>query len=699
MDNLLRLLIIDDDLNDAEMMVSTLKSAGLAVRPERAEDEEDLLTKLKHHTPDVIICALGHPSLSLDKVIQSSRQMGRHAPVVAVATSSDTDIVECLELGAHDMVRKNHMDHLRLVITRALAFQQQWRSLKVLESSLRETERRCKMLLDNARDAIAYVHEGMHLYANPAYLELFGFADIEEIEGIPIMDMVVREEQQKLKECLRQYDDTQNADAHPDSPPQPQELQLKRISGENFSAPMEFSSAIIDGEPCIQILIRSNAGGNTLELEKKLNYLSQRDLITGLYNRQYFLECVQQALGQATQSKANATLIELTVDQFSGIRELVGVAGADLVLSDLGKLLEEACGQSDIVARLEGQAYGILCQHWEMQEILQFTRDLLSRISEHICEVEGRSISFTASIGAAQVDENAPDIDELLSRSHKACEEAATSGGNRTVIYQPKEGEMTQKQLDETWSRRITEAMDSNRLVLLFQPIISLHGEAGERYEVFMRLLNKGGEAISPSQFMPSAERTDLARQLDQWVIGQALSTLAARRKAGYDTVFFIKITGGTLHDPGMVPWIADRLKEHRIPAECAVFQIKVATVVAHLKQARELVKSLKSIHCQFVLDDFGVGLNPFQILQHIPVDYLKVDGSYTRNLAKSIEDQEVLKHLTDTAHSQGKMIIAQQVEEAATLSILWGLGVNFIQGNFLQAPSGALEYDFSSMG
>ncbi|MCG5511917.1 GGDEF domain-containing response regulator [Ectothiorhodospira shaposhnikovii] len=699
MDNLLRLLIIDDNLNDAEMMVSTLKSAGLAVRPERAEDEEDLLAKLKQHPPDVIVCTLGHPSLSLEKVIQASRQMGRHAPVVAVATNPDTDVVECLESGAHDMVRKGHLDHLRLVITRALTFQQQWRSLKSLESSLRETERRCKMLLDNARDAIAYVHEGMHLYANPAYLGLFGFADIEEIEGIPIMDMVVREDQQKLKECLRQHDHSQTEDVPADTTTQTQELQLKSISGESFSADMEFSSAIVDGEPCIQILIRSEAGGNTRELEKKLNYLSQRDLITGLYNRQYFLECLQKSLGQATQGKSNATLIELAVDQFSNIRELVGVAGADLVLSDLGKLLEEACGQSDIVARLEGQAYGILSQHWEMQDILQFTRDLLSRISEHICEVEGRSISITASIGAVQIDENAPDIDELLSRSHKACEEAAASGGNRTIIYQPKEGEMTQKQLDETWSRRIHEAMKGNRLILLFQPLISLHGEAGERYEVFMRLLNEGGEAISPSHFMPSAERTDLARQLDQWVIEQALVTLAARRKAGHDTVFFIKITGGTLHDPGMVPWIAERLKEHRIPAECVVFQIKVATVIAHLKQARDLVKSLKSIHCQFVLDDFGVGINPFQILQHIPVDYLKVDASYTRNLVKSHEDQEVLKHLTNTGHTQGKMIIAQQVEDAATLSVLWGLGVNFIQGNFLQAPSGALEYDFSSMG
>ncbi|MBK1673849.1 two-component system response regulator [Ectothiorhodospira shaposhnikovii] len=699
MDNLLRLLIIDDDLNDAEMVVSTLKSAGLAVRAERAEDEEDLLGKLKNHTPDVIICALGHPSLSLDKVIQSSRQMGRHAPVVAVATSPETDIVECLESGAHDMVPKNQLDHLRLVVIRALTFQHQWRSLKTLESALRESERRSKMLLESSRDAIAYVHEGMHLYANPAYLELFGFTDMDEIEGIPIMDMVVREDQPRLKELLRKYDQGQDMELTADTTSQPQSMQLKNLSGENFSAQMDFSHAIIDGEPCIQIIIGAGKGENTIELEKKLNYLSQRDLITGLYNRQYFLERVQQALGQATQGKSNATLIELAVDQFNNIRDLVGVAGADLVLSDLGKLLEDACGSSDIVARLEGQAYGILSPRWEMQEIAQFTQDLLGQISQHLCEVEGRSISFTASIGAVQIDENAPDIDELLSRSHKACEEAAASGGNRTVIYQPQEGEMTQKQLDETWSGRILDAMQSNRLIMFFQPIISLHGEAGERYEVSMHMLNESGEAIDPNEFMPSAERTSMARDLDQWVISQALGTLATQRKAGKDTIFFIRLTRSTLLDPGMAPWIADQFKEHRLPAECVVFQIKVGTVVAHLKQTRDLVKSLKSIHCQFVLDDFGIGLNPFQILQHIPADYLKVDASYTENLLKNLEDQDVLKHLTDTAHAQGKMIIAQQVEDAATLSVLWGMGVNFIQGNFLQPPSGALEYDFSSMG
>ncbi|MCG5515808.1 MULTISPECIES: GGDEF domain-containing response regulator [unclassified Ectothiorhodospira] len=698
MENIIRLLIIDDDLNDAEMMVSTLKSAGFAVRPERAEDEEELHEKLRSHTPDVIICTLNHPSLTLEKVVEANKSMGRHAPIVAVATSPDVDVVDCMEMGAHDMVQKNRLDHLRYVVTRAAEFQRQWRRLKTYESGLRDTERRCKTLLDSSRDAIAYVHEGMHTYANTSYLELFGYSHLDDIEGIPLMDMVSRENQQALKDFLRAYERNRGQDQDT-SDPKPLDLQIRTAGGESLAVQMEFSPATIEGEPCTQILIR-NRTSNTRELEKQLNYLAQRDLITGLYNRQYFMERLQDAFSKATQGNGNASLIELRIDRFSSIRDTVGVAGGDLVLGDIGKLLEEVCAEDDIVARFDGEAFAILTRQWESETLERFTHGILETIANHICDVEGRSLTCTASMGVAQIDENAPDMNELLSRAQKACQQAAREGnGHHVVIYRPKEREMTQKQLDETWTARISEAIRDNRLHLLYQPVVSLHGESGERYEVFMRLLDENGEAISPAHFMPSAERTDMAKALDRWVINHAVQRLAAQRKDGHETLFFIKITAGSLHDPGMLPWIMERLKEYRIPAECVVFELKENTVVAYLKQAKEFAKALKSVHCQLALEDFGNGLNPFQVLNHFPADYLKVDASFTRNLHSSEENQKAMRQITDTAHSQNRLILAQQVEDANSLSILWGLGINYIQGNFLQPPSENLEYDFSTMG
>jgi multidomain signaling protein FimX len=693
MDNLLRLIIIEPDLNDAEMMISTIKTTGFAVRPERAEDEEDLLEKLQKHSPDVILCALSPASgLTLEDVVAGINQVGRHVPVIAISDGSGHDVVECLQLGAYDMVLKDRLDHLKLVVKRAAEAQGQWRRLKSAESSLREAERRCKNLLDSSRDAIAYVHEGMHIYANKSYLDLFGYTDAEDLEGMPVMDMVDPADQSTMKEFLRSYD------RDGDTPETANSVEI-RVNGpgkEPLAVEMEFTPASIDGEPCTQILIRSQS--NTKDLEKQLSYMAQRDLVTGLFNRQYFMEQLESIFGQTSQGKDSATLVDLRIDSFQEIRELVGVAGSDLVLSDVAKILENHAGDGDVVARFDGEGFAILTPHQDLNEAKAHAEEVLADIAGHICEVDGRSITCTASAGIVQVGENAPDPDELLSRAARACDEAIRGDGNRVEVYRPRKGEMTQRQQDELWVTRISEAVAAERLRLLYQPIVSLHGDIGEHYEVFMRLLDQEGAEISPTEFMPSAERTDMAKVLDRWVISHALQQLAQHRKSGHETSLFVKLTAGSLQEPGMLPWVVERLKEHRIPAQCIVFEMKESTVVNHLKQAKEFVKGLKNMHCRFAVEDFGVGLHPFQLMQHIQPDFLKIDSSFMTRLKNSEENQESIRNITDSAHGINKLVIAPHVEDATGLSILWGIGVNYIQGNFLQTPTDRMDYDFTAM-
>ncbi len=694
MENLLRLIVIDEDINDAEMMISRLKSAGFVVRPDKADNEEELQEKLRHQTPDLVICSLAHTQLSLEKTVALINRMGRRIPVIALAVDDRVDVVSCLELGAQDRVHKSHPEHLKRVVGRTLEGQKHWRQMKKLESALREAERRCKTLLDSSRDAISYVHEGMHIYVNASYLELFGYTDMEDIEGMPLMDLVANEEQKKLKEFLRNYDKAEDESAQTTL----LEIQLRNARNEKFPAEMEFSPASIDGENCTQILIR-NQNTNARQLEKQLNYLSQRDLVTGLYNRQYFIERCNTVLDEAAQGEGNASLAEIRIDGFNIIREQVGVAASDLVLNDIGKILERQCQEErgELVARFEGETFAILLRRWEQKELESFYQAVLQAIANHICDVEGRSITCTVSVGVAQLDENTPDINELLSRTQKSVTQAIKEGGNRLVIYQPKEGEMTQKQLDELWNARISDAIRHQRMRLNFQPIISLHGEGGERYEVFMRMMDDKGELIAPNDFLPSAERSGMAKALDRWVLTQALDKLAEQRHAGKDSTFFIKITAGSLQDPLLLNWLNEKLKEKRIPAPNIVLEMRETTALAYLKQAKEFCKGLKTIQCAFALEEFGGGLNPFQILNQLSVDYLKIDHHFMHKLADSKENQGAIQHITDTAHSLNKLVIAPHIEDAATLSVLWGIGVNYVQGNFMQPPSEKLDYDFST--
>ena len=258
---------------------------------------------------------------------------------------------------------------------------------------------------------------------------------------------------------------------------------------------------------------------------------------------------------------------------------------------------------------------------------------------------------------------------------------------------------MSQKQIDRLWQDRLLNALVESRLSLVFQPIVSLHGDEGERYEVYVRLRDESGEVIAPGEFLPSAERTGVATDIDRWLIRAALEKLASIRSEGRDTTLFIKLSAGSLQDEELVVWLAEIVRDTRVPPANVVFQVPENVITAYLKQAKALARQLQELHCKLTIEDFGTGLKPFQLLKVIPADYLKVSATLMENVSQDDENQEAVRTLSDTAHSMNKETIAPYVEDAGALSVLWGLGVNYIQGNFLQEPSESMNYDFSTMG
>lgn len=690
MEKRIRLIIIDDDFNDSEKMISIVKSAGFGVRAEKAEDEEDLNELLVSHDPDIILCTLGMPELSLEQTIACIQEADKSVPVIAIDNDGSANTVECMSAGATDKVNKSDQEHLKQVVLRTARTHFEHEELTHAREALKEAEVRCKTLLNSSKDAIAYVHDGMHIYANDSYLELFGYESWDDLEGMPILDLVESEDQGKFKDFLRAYDKG-------DDPNQDLDLKLTPQEEDPFEANMEFSQASIDGEHCTQVVIRSRA--DSKELQEQIDYLSQRDLLTGLYNRPTFMNRLSECLEQAHGGLGNSVLMHLELDNFDKLRQELGINAGDKLLTAVGKLFMENIGEENMIARFEGDSFTILSPHYEDTALEALATTLLTSVADHSFDLDGKSISCTVSIGATNIDENAPDDNEVIARANRAYEEASSSGGNKLNVYKPKAGEMTQKQIDSEWANKIKLALTSDRLKLLFQPVVSLHGDPGERYEVFVRLIDEQGEAVSPAEFMESAERSGIASALDRWVTLNAIKAMEERRKQGKQAIFFIKLTAGSLQDESIPGWIKDQIAQHQVPPECFVFELKEQTAVSYLNQAKSLVKILHEIEAEFTLDGFGTGTNPFQILSHLNADYLKVDGSFMENLATSPENQATIKGLTEKAHTLSKLTIAQRVDDANALSVLWGMGVNFIQGNFLCPPSETADYDFSSMG
>lgn len=684
----LRLIIIEETQNDAEAIANILRGAGYAVRFMYAEDQEDLEQALEQQLPDLILCAQELEALSLQQVITLLHDRSLNIPLIAIgATADEPSVIDALRAGATDLVSFDAPEHLRLVIAREQRNLEMQSALNFYRAGHKESERRCRALLDSSRDSIAYVHDGMHIYANRSYLEMFGFENLDEIEGTPIMDMVAGEDQGSFKEFLRTYGKGDSGDST---------LDVKCVSAKGpFKAKMEFSAATIDGEPCTQIIIRDQAIGDK-ELEQKLKYLSKQDVLTGLYNRQYFMEELELAVSDARAGSGNSGLLYVLLDNFKSIKESVGLGASDLVVNDIAQLIKDKVGALGLPARFGDNSFTVLLKGKDAATTQAFAEQLRHAIEEHILDIEGRSLTITTSIGISLITESSPDAQEILSRADLACEVARSSGGNCAHLHNPVADEQVGREREQQWNHLIQEALSEDRFHLVYQPIVSLQGETAEKYEVLLRMRDSEGEDIRPGQFLPVALQTGQIAEIDRWVLRKAISVLAERRRGGADTVFFIKLSGPTLEDHELPIWINQQIKDARLASDAIVLEIAEADASQYLKSAKAFIGAIGGLHCKTLLEHFGSSPNSFQLLKHLPVDYLKIDGKFIHNLMRDSDNQAVVKSIVDVARSMNKLCIAEFVEDASSLTVLFQYGIHYIQGYFLAEPTEGLNYDFT---
>jgi diguanylate cyclase (GGDEF)-like protein/PAS domain S-box-containing protein len=618
-------------------------------------------------------------------------ECGRHLSVVGFARSVNQEmVVDAMKQGAQDVVEAGSLDHMALVLKREADNLHTWRNFVSHEKELHESEKRCQSLLANSKDAVAYVHEGMHIYANEPYLELFGNTDFDEIEGVPLIDMVESNQQDELKQFLRNLSQGRNETNELN-------LKLRHQSGEAIDGLLEFSRASYDGEPCTQILIRSKA--DTSELEEQINYLHQHDLVTGLYNRQYFMEQLQQHLDAAINGGGHSVMLYISIDNFQNVRDTVGISGCDILINDIASILKENTSDNEQVCRFGAYAYSVLCHNKEKGAVEQNTARLLKRIENNISEIGNQSISATCSIAIYHIDENAPNNpNEIIARAERTLDGVQKAGGNKANVYVPVAGEMTQAELDAEVVRKIKDAIAHNRVKALYQPIVSIAGATGERYEIKRMIVNKEGEKIDEGEFMPAAERVGSAKTLDRWSIVHAIKLIAKAIQNNRKLDICIALSSDAIQDPSLARWVAQRLNTAKVPGEHLIFTFNEAHAVSQLKAAKTLFKGLKQLRCQVVLDGFGTGLNPFQLVKHIQADMLRVNQAFIEGLATNAENQASLREITEKASSMEIACIVPSVNDASVLSVLWSVGADFVQGDFLQAPSEKMNYDFTSM-
>lgn len=682
------LLILDPDQNDAESLVSLLRNSGKATRAHRITSEEDLEETLKAGNWDLLLARDLEQEFTADDALAMIRRMDKDIPFILLTEEQSRErTVAMMKAGAQDTVPFAYTDMLVLAVNRELAALDERRRRRVLESHLREAEQRCQLLLESSKDAIAYINDGMHIYANQSYMEFLGYDDIDELICIPVLDTLTPESQDKYKEFMKSFADkgedgmTLNCTA-------------RRSDDHELNVTMSVSAATYDGEACTQIVLQPEH--SDAELEEKLRQISSQDLLTGLFNRQYLMDALAENIAKAGKNNETGALAYIALDNFMSMKGQVGIAGADLLLGDLANLLKEQVDEDITLARLSDDAFCLMGQPCDEKAMAERSERVRKAIEDHLFDINGRTLQFTVSIGVAAITENSPKAEELMARAHTASSEVRKQEGheqgNGVLVYNPADFEA----LDESNSvEAIQQALDENRFKLLFQPIINLRGEGEEHYEAFVRMLDKDDEEVSPYDFLPPMGPSDTAIKIDRWVILQTIKQLSSHRSRGHDTRLFLNVTAETLQDKTFTPWLSVALKAARLPGDSLIFQIREGDANNFMKQAKDFSKAVHELHCKVSIAQFGCAINPFNTLKHIESDYVKIDGSFTEEIQKNDKAKEQVKEMVKSLQSSGKLTIIPLVENAGVLATLWQAGVNYIQGYYLQAPVPEMNYDF----
>lgn len=686
----IKLLLINESDNESQRLISLFRNAGRVARAQRVNSAEDLHEMLKNGLWDLLIANDKHPEIAANQCLEQLKKLSPELPAIVIR---DKDIESALEAGASDVVSSDDDQRLIFAALREIQHLKKHRELALAKEKLADTEARCKLLMEQSQDAVAYIADGMLVSSNPLFCERFGYADNEELDCSPIIDLIAPADHDKFKGLLK----AQMASGEGST-----DFNFNAIkhNGDTFAAAMQLSNAVYDDEACIQLTIRdqgasaANSNGSATQ---------DHDSATGLYSHDYFLSQLNSQAKHAVTGASISTLLFIGIDKFTSFRSRLGITHAQAILLDIAKFIQQQSDDSNCLAHFCDDGFTMLLADTSTEKALNYAQSLCQNLEQHIIEINNQSIQCTASIGLVTLDAQTPTDPELLiENAFNTCEKLRTDNegiGNDAAVYVAirKKKTLGDASNDDELDKFLEEALEDGQFKLNFQPVVSLRGSSGDHYEVQIRMTNADNQELPANEFLKQLQFKQANTRLDRWIILEATKQLAAQIDNKQDVRLFINLTANALQDKSLITWLGVALKAGGIPAEALAFQFVEADITNYLKPAKVFSKAIKKLGCKISITGFGLIDDPLKSLKLIAADFAKISNHLTAELHTG-GDTQILKAMVSSINEYNTKAIIDGVENAAALAVLWQIGVDYIQGGYLAGPSSQMDYEFTDI-
>jgi len=554
---------------------------------------------------------------------------------------------------------------------------------KRMQDSLAHEKERLRVTLTSIADGVVATDEaGRVTFMNPVAESLTGWRE-EEAEGLPVGDVLMLSDDNVSGPSpnpitvalnggdvcfLREGSMLQNRDG-------------SRYEIQDSAAPLKTAEGEVTGAVMVFRDVTSRRA-----MQKKLRYHATHDALTGLTNRREFENVLLETLDE--ESPEHSMLCFIDLDRFKVVNDTAGHVAGDALLRECARVIGRQVREQDVVARLGGDEFGLLLRHCPAQRATLIAERLIAALGEMRFAWNESLYDIGASVGLVQLDANVITVEEAMSRADVACYAAKYRGRNQVSVYTPDDSEASRRHMELQVAAGLRESLESNRFLLYCQEIRPIDARTEQsHYEVLLRLRDRNGDILNPGSFIPAAERYQIMPHIDRWVLTQLLVTLSDELVALPHLNIAINLSATSLDDPTFIPFLESLLNKTPLSPERLTFEITETTVVNQLSPASDLLGRIREQGCKVALDDFGSGFSSFNYLKHFPVDFIKIDGSFVRNLLHSSVDRTIVESISEVAHRLGVKTVAEYVEDHALIPVLEEAGVDFVQGYAIGRP------------